>query len=477
MKRYISFEFSEANIEQSRKYFLEEYDRYSGKGYEILFARYFPPCILPEKVQTISGDGIIFDESTVLFDNNMFYGKKFIEINKRFSRSPFISERCKSCGSFRKFICRGLMNDRFYSKKSYIISRRGSDEYDAIRLEYFEGQFGTSSNCNCKCTFCANNDENNTNFLVNVRKELDISEILHFAHYVNFQGARYNFFFHKCVSGEPLLHSDLKKVLEVIRNFCTEDYHVITNGINLDNETIDIISRFKDPHLVLSLNSSDETTRKKMMNCSESIDFERILRAVKKTRMSFNVGVIATSDNIDNGDLKKTILFLEKFGILPNIRDNLVNIHADAAMKKLIGYNQEILKRYLIENSLLELVTYQPDSYDELFSQLDRISEKINKLNVSRDTIILCPSGSYDHIKDKISYGEIIPVDNELGFKITISESVSLRNYVSKIKGISRRFDAIIIPIRTFDAFFNDYENNNISYLLGEYPDKKIILI
>jgi len=478
---YEFFEFYENNFEKVVERFHELMKVLLRQGISVKILREFPPCVMRDlKDIDQTGSIVKLSKTDFLINNNMYFGKDYMIINAKFTDSPFICVKCKKCNYFKKHLCRGIFNNRFLKMKERISRIRGEKQYSAMRFEYFKGNFGLSSRCNCDCIFCGAKDEKYLEF---VDKEVSKEELLHFSHYVDRTGVIRNLFFYKVVSGEPLFHKNIEDMLMITRLFTTGSiFSVNTNGLNLNENIIKILSKFRRPFIHISVNVSDPELRKKRMNYDCDFDLISIFNNLKKYHIEFIVTLLVLKDDIETDNLEKTILFLKNHISSSNmiiILEVMYNKFSLCRKKDLIDYEHECVEKYLVDKGIKDYVSLEWETNSLLFPKLDYISAFIKDNLASKKVLVLSPDISFEYLSRKMPQNVTIrSVSNSIGIKKSISESIGVNEYLAVYKTENPTlFDVVILPLRSFDEFMNDINNINVNQLFDNMNKKIVYLL
>jgi len=477
MQKYIFFSFDETNFEEEKNRLLAFIGSARGTTNittNIMSLKKFPPCILEEKQNPeIPNDEIVLSSKDLLINNNLFYGKEYAEINKRFKDSPFISEKCKQCSHFKSHFCRGLFNNKFLDTKEEIINRRSQRHYHDLKLEYLYGIMGFGSECNNNCCFCGENRKHG--YLSYITPSLSINEMLHFAHYLPYSGACLNMLHIRCVPGESLLHKDIKEVLKLTKKFTLGGFSIITNGYLLDDEILSLLSKFGFT-INLSVNSTNSAIRKKMMGYKKDIDIKGLIKKILDNKVNLSVSLLVLKENIPNGDLRETIIFLKSRGVNALIHKNF---WLTTQKNENLGYGDQFLVEYLKKNNLYRHVKIESEECKEkLLDFLRRFQDYLKKLKGNEKILILSPSYSYSLLKEEVKKHKNISIEQvyaSFGLNIGISCSLVVKDYLNTLSCISEDYDLIIIPKNSFDIMMEDLLGCSINELASKV-DKKIIL-
>lgn len=84
--------------------------------------------------------------------------------------------------------------------------------------------------------------------------------------------------------GEPSLHKDFKKILKLVNRTELRCSHIITNGLLLDEEVIDLLTEGKFDLINISIWGSNSELYRKTHTCRKESDFDLIIENIKKLK-------------------------------------------------------------------------------------------------------------------------------------------------------------------------------------------------
>lgn len=482
---FYKFKFDEENFHNEchrLSNFLALAEKLSTK---ITSLKQFPPCIPNiSSASKMHGTYIKASNSSVIITNNLFFGDEYIKVNRLFSESPYISEKCQYCEHFKSFRCRGLMNKDFCRTKEKITHRIGDDNYKAVKSDYDSGIVITGSHCSRKCIFCF--DRYIPNTILRVIPFITKEEVYHFLHYipnpVEFLGSSYH-----CRSGEISESPHFHDFLPLILSFSTSLFW-ITNGSGLTGDTIGLL---KSHNIVISLSAITFDTHwmKHVMNQNHDDNVINKIHLIRNNGISYQVNFVPLKCLIESGDIFKS--FDKLFAIDPEC---LIRIQMPSSCKYFtkemqkelhFDYNEfknNIRKLYpnrkitfsdeYDANSRLESPEFQAKSFSKIESNIKKICSNKKK------HLLLCPERTYDFLKGLSSVNiKTIKVISSLGYTNPCAGVLRIEDYISAINKEKDTFDIIILPRSSFDVNLNDFSLSNVNNLWKETKNISRLLL
>lgn len=471
MKYYYKFDFMESNFDETVKS-LEVLNKFCIENdITIILDKEFPPCV---KINFKKYNGsFIISKDHKLISNNLFYGKKYIAINKKFRNSPYIVKRCKDCEEFKNSMCRGIFNKKFGVIKSKILACRGNKEYDAIKTDYESGNAGHSSLCDMKCIFCGKNSKKFEFTHEFINDFLSIEEILHFMHYLPEIGAQLTFFTVSCFPGEPLLHPEIKKVLKIWDFFAIEKIYLGTHGLILDEDIIRFISQLKKINFTISLHTVDKDLRKRIMGYESNTDIRDIIKLANKYGIIDEVNILPLKSCFEKNTLLSSLQFLSQFkGFFAHTMEFFESKYTG------LSYNFNEIKKIISDEKIDDKIRICPDNSNLIDEILDRIDNVLSNLENKEVLIIYPRTLFFEDIVDKFLGNKFVKV---IGFENSISNvtypfRLDLGEVIKIILNLKKNFNHIIVPKEVFNVNYEDHTGKDINYLANKF-DGKIYLI
>lgn len=432
--------------------------------------REFPPCFLDDcKLALIKTSEIILSDRDFILNNVFFYGKQFVEINKRFKNSPYICKECRSCKQNKNFFCRGLFNKRFVDFKNRIIKERTDNHYISIMSEYMDGVMGHGSRCNNNCFYCRG--IMNSKGAVYIEPDLSLQEIQHFLHYIPKKGVQSIVFSNRCIPGEPFLCEDIYSTLSLANLFSLGSISISTNGNLLDDKLLNYLVKL-GISIRVSLNTVNDEIRKKIMGYDHEMNIKEFLKKILLLKNKLSISIMPLKSNIESGDFIETIRYLKKYGLNPLINKNACYQFASEEVYSDLIYDDNYLRSILHDSGLYDDVTLLADQSEKSLNNfLMFFKDYINKFNDNTKILVIAPPVSASKIKEILYDSSNILIKeahSSLGIIPTISSTLVIEDYLSILDHVDCDFDNVILPRASFDILLNDLNNNNINKLVSK---------
>ncbi len=169
------------------------------------------------------------------------------------------------------------------------------------------------SGCNVNCVFCShkNNPRNINTYTV---PKLGLSEVEQLFEYLSTDkkiviGESAS----RIVEGEPFLYKDFMYILKKIRQkYKFTPIQVTTNGSFLTEEVVRELAQLEPIEMNISLNSSSEENRKKLINDKNPEVAIKACHLLNQYNIKYNGSIVAMPDIVGSEDIKNTIEYLCK---------------------------------------------------------------------------------------------------------------------------------------------------------------------
>jgi uncharacterized Fe-S cluster-containing radical SAM superfamily protein len=189
--------------------------------------------------------------------------------------------------------------------------KKVSKEY-IINTVYNDNVLPVTSECNTSCIFCSNR-QNPEGVEVFRLPDLDIHDFEELAGYLSpdrkiIIGESAT----RISEGEPLLHKDFLKIVELLRKkYAKTPIQITTNGILMDEETVSRLQRLENIEISLSVNCIDPEKRKRLLGDRGAADMRKKLRMLKG-RLKYSASFVAVPEIIGINDMKEIISELDR---------------------------------------------------------------------------------------------------------------------------------------------------------------------
>ncbi len=476
-KRYIEFCFNERNFSKKVTSMLRFLSKQKKKRIKCL--KELPPCIKNKGISLSDPKKkIILSKDDYIINHNILFGKKYMDINRRFKKSPYISNKCKECKQFLRFYCRGLLNSKFDKKKEELLNGLGKDVYGAVKSDYENGVVVFGSVCYNGCKVCYNHL-----FPDDVIKRVPFlrsPDIIHFLHYlpnmVNYIGSNLH-----CKRGNITDSPHLVEILNVLKYFMNGSRTIESTGHKLTTETISALKDAKCSLVIDSVFTLDNNIRKTAVRNSKAVDYLELMRNLEIGGIKYSISLWPIKRCLNSGDLSKTIDTILKQN--PECLITISNASSALPINK-TGLNKEairVLKELDVKDKELEKLIAK-------YGQNVRINYGMRRLNLSfienikedlskRSCLILCPENIFEIAKElKSKYHKIVKVSSSLGHKCASEKELLLYDYKKAMKSKWKRFDTIIMPRNSLDTNLYDKSMASINLLYREGEIKNLVL-
>ena len=277
------------------------------------------------------------------------------------------------------------------------------------------------------------------------------------------------------------MHKDIKKILKIIKSFNLGSFWITTNGFFLNDELLDLISNL-GYSLVLSLHSTNQDTRKRLMGYKEVIDVKGLVENILARNIELRPSIVALKETILNGDLKSTLLYLREKGIKPRILSNLFDVHGSKAKAENIGYDNNLLVGLLNEWGLCDYVELESSitqkrilDFANLFRDyLTKFDKESKILGLYPDFFFSALESSLQGVRNVHVVGLRTNIEGNAKLNTSWSRSLPIDTFLDVLK-TNHEFDTVIIPKCSFNLFMDDIKGQNINGLVSKI-DKKVIL-
>lgn len=161
-------------------------------------------------------------------------------------------------------------------------------------------------NCNQKCSYCYLACDKESNAL---QKDMDIVLFEDILQKIWDEGIRDVYL----IGGEPTLHKRFRELLAIMDRYEWTRKGICTNGIGMDQETTDLITKHFD-YASVSVRGTEETTAKITKNPESLRQTMDTLRKFSDARIAIRIGVDLLPEHFR--DLPRIVEMLEREGII-----------------------------------------------------------------------------------------------------------------------------------------------------------------
>lgn len=470
----IKFNFYETNFKKEKLKFDNYISNFNSHNVSSAIFANFPPCV------TMNGGSqnhkmFILSKSRVLLSNNLCFGEQYKDLNVLFQKSQFISITCKQCVHFKKNVCRGLLNNKYLTKKEEIIKKIGFTKYNAIKSDYENGLFVFGSVCKNSCKFCV--DKFTPNKFIKKIPFLSVSEIIHFLHYlpkrIDWIGTSYH-----CASGEFFDHPKFFEIMNFLPKFMSNKAFIFTNGIHFNKKQIKLIKQ-KKVELVLSVHTLNDRIRRNIMGYKHSVNIKKQIKLLDIVGVSYSCCFVPLNFLINSKDTEASLNYLVKFTNTSRVgfSRSMPTKYSLKSFKNELLVDEAVISKLMRYNDKIS-----PASHLSMKPEPIRLPAIINKLTILSKTkrlLVLSPLISFKKLKTRFKYNSRIHVrlvPSFLGEHINIAGVLTVKDYISVIKSFNFEYDYVILPKNSFDSNLDDFTLVNINHLY-DFVKKPIILI
>lgn len=489
---FFNFEFNEENFKKEKERLFNLFEYAEKNNIKIFFMKNFPPCILKKnkindcilsknwgKPPKSSSEILSLSKYSKVISNNLFFGKSYISINKRFIHSPFISKTCKKCFYFSSGKCRGLLNKDFLKFKNSFIKNNDKKLYESIKEDFSHNLFYTGAICKKNCLFCFARFMPED--LYPSKKIMRPREILHFLHYIHDFIETAGVGTHCSSKGDFFDNPYHFEILDILSKVKNKDTEIVTHGDNLNLEILRKISKM-DVILNISVHSTNNLHRKKIMGSKKIVNIKQKLFEIKRNKIRFSTSIVPFKHEGFYSDFYETIRFLlslnpHRIHIFPPGKMELMDQNTKNSLSISIDEINDYLKKWNLNHKKVGIQDYNSVNVD--IENYVTIVDNILENSKLKFLLPVTPrfKKKFERISKKnLKILEIQPSNSHDGKDMPLS-LFTLHTYSNFINLYGKDCNVVILPKSIFNMNFKDSIKEDINSFWNNINKKTLFLL